>query len=129
MKRFIIISALVWLCVVSMTAQRDESKRLPMDTIPLLLPPFELKRNDTLLFNPGDTVPNPIWEKFLRKRGTTEGRTLEAPMDNMPVIVPPDHNFYMIVTKPDTSFHYHMRNLKEESNVPLYQKRRPPTQK
>jgi hypothetical protein len=117
MKRFIILSAMVWFCVVNITAQRNEIKRLPTDTIPLLLPPFELKRNDTLRFNPGDTIPYPIWEQYLRKKGATQGKTLEAPIDNMPVIMPPDHNFYMIVTKPDTIFHYYMRNLMDENKI------------
>ena len=125
MKRFIIIPAMVWFCVVNILAQRNEIKRLPTDTIPLLLPPFELKRNDTLRFNPGDTIPYPIWEKFLSKREATKSRTLEAPIDNMPVIVPPDHNFYMIVTKPDTTFHYYMRNLRNERMEPQSKERLP----
>ncbi|MBF6628160.1 MAG: hypothetical protein ITG04_06580 [Proteiniphilum sp.] len=115
MKRFIILTGLGWICVVYVMAQLNEHKRLSRDSIPTLLPPIEIVRVDTLLFNPGDTVPNPVWEKFIREKRRTTGRTLEAPHDNMPVIVPPDHNFYMIVTKPDTTFHYYMRNLHEES--------------
>jgi len=117
MKRFIIIPILVWFCVVHVMAQLNEDKRLPWDSIPPLLPPFEMKRIDTLRFNPGDTIPHPIWEKFLSKRGTTTDRTFVAPPDNMPVIVPPDHNFYMIVTKPDTAFHYYIRNGMDEKKI------------
>ncbi|NLY25151.1 MAG: hypothetical protein GX042_09135 [Bacteroidales bacterium] len=115
MKRFIILAALGWYCVVNLMAQLNENKSLPWDSIPPLLPPFEMKPVDTLRFNPGDTIPYPIWEKFLRKNEATTGRTIEAPMDKMPVIVPPDHNFYMIVTKPDTTFHFYMRNLHGKS--------------
>ena len=114
MKRFIILSALGWFCVVHLMAQFNQHKRFPWDSIPLVLPPFEMKPVDTLRFNPGDTIPYPIWQKFMSEKGTTKGRTLEAPLDQMPVIVPPDHNFFMIVTRPDTTFHYNMRNLHEE---------------
>ena len=128
MKRFIIIFMFIGLFAVNLISQKKERERLPWDTITATLPPFEMSRTDTLRFIPGDTIPTPIWEMYLKKKRTTEGKTLESPLDNMPVIVPPDHQFHMIVVKPDTSFHYYLRNLKEESKVPLYQKRRPPTQ-
>jgi len=117
MKRFIIISTLVVFFAGNLMSQQKENSRLPWDTIPLLLPPFNIERIDTLRFNPGDTIPSPIWQEFLKKNEITEKKTLMEPLDNMPVIVPPDHDFYMIITKPDTTFHYHMRNLMDENKI------------
>lgn len=126
MKQFIIISALGFFCVVHLMAQLNENKRLPWDSIPPSLPPFEMERTDTLRFNPGDTIPAPIWEKFLRNEGVAEFRTLNAPLDKMPVIVPPDHQFQMIVVVPDTTFYYYMRNPgKEERKTPAWRQQLP----
>jgi len=115
MKRFIIISVLVVFFAVNLMSQQKDRKQLPWDSIHPSLPPFEIERIDTLRFNPGDTIPTPIWEKFLKKEGRTAGRILKAPPDNMPVIVPPDHQFHMIVAEPDTTYHYYMRNLRKKS--------------
>ncbi len=115
MKRFIIISTLVVFFAVNVMSQQKDRKLLPRNSIPPSLPPFEMERIDTLRFNPGDTIPTPIWENYLKKEGKKAGRTLKAPPDNMPVIVPPDHQFHMIVVAPDTTYHYYMRNLRKES--------------
>ena len=117
MKKFILISLLIGLYGVNLMSQHKAPKGLPWDSLPSALPPFKIEPADTLRFYPGDTIPNPIWEKYLKKKNQekiTEKRMLTAPQDNMPVIVPPDHQFQMIVVKPDTTFHYYLRNLKDE---------------
>ena len=117
MKKYVLISLLIGLYGVNLMSQHKEPKRLPWDSVPSTLPPFKIEPADTLRFYPGDTIPNPIWEKYLKKKNQekiTEKRMLTAPQDNMPVIVPPDHQFQMIVVKPDTTFHYYLRNLKDE---------------
>ena len=117
MKKFILISLLIGLYRVNLMSQQKEPKRLPWDSVPPTLPPFKIERIDTLRFFPGDTIPEPIWEKYLKRKGqkrATEERMLTAPQDNMPVIVPPDHQFQMIVVRPDTIFQYYIRNLRDE---------------
>jgi hypothetical protein len=115
MKRFIIISILVVFFAVHLMSQQKDHQQFSRDSIPLSLPPFEIERIDTLRFNPGDTIPTPMWKNYLKKKGKTSGKTLKAPPDNMPVIVPPDHQFYMIVVEPDTTYHYYIRNLGKKS--------------
>ncbi|MDK2852265.1 MAG: hypothetical protein PWQ38_530 [Proteiniphilum sp.] len=119
MKRFIIIAAMVGLFVVNLRSQHQEHNRLPWDSIPRELPPFTLEGIDTLRFHPGDTIPAPIWKQFLKKQGRERARALPAPMDQMPVVVPPGYTFHMIVKKPDTTFLYHSRNLREEEKKSL----------
>lgn len=117
MKKLILISLLIGLYGVNLMSQHREPKRLPWDSVPPALPPFKIERTDTLRFFPGDTIPNPIWEKYLKKKNqekATEERMLTSPQDNMPVIVPPDHQFQMIVVRPDTLFRYFLRNLRDE---------------
>lgn len=85
-------------------------------------PPFKIERSDTLRFFPGDTIPDQIWEKYLKKKNqgdATDDKILIAPQDNMPVIVPPDYQFQMIVVRPDTTFHYYLRNLRDEEKNSL----------
>ena len=116
MKKFILISLLIGLCGVNMMSQHKEPKRLPWDSLPPALPPFKIERSDTLRFFPGDTIPDQIWEKYLKKKNqgdATDDKILIAPQDNMPVIVPPDYQFQMIVVRPDTTFHYYLRNLRD----------------
>lgn len=129
MKKLILISLLIGLYGVNLMSQHKEPKRLPWDSVPPALPPFKIERTDTLRFFPGDTIPNPIWKKYMMKKnqeGANEDRMITAPQDNMPVIVPPDHQFQMIVVRPDTTFHYYLRNLKdEEKKTPLQQQLRP----
>lgn len=120
MKKFILTSLLIGLYGVNLMSQQKELKRLPWDSIPSTLPPFKIEPADTLRFFPGDTIPNPIWEKYLKKKNQermAQERMLTAPQDNMPIIVPPDHQFQMIVVRPDTTFHYYMRNLRDEEKT------------
>ncbi len=122
MKKFILISLLIGLCGVNMMSQHKEPKRLPWDSLPPALPPFKIERSDTLRFFPGDTIPDQIWEKYLKKKNqgdATDDKILIAPQDNMPVIVPPDYQFQMIVVRPDTTFHYYLRNLRDEEKNSL----------
>lgn len=122
MKRFISTFALAGLFVVNLMSQQHDQLRLPWDTIPRKLPPLSLEGIDTLRFYPGDTIPPPIWEQFRKERERTGVKVLPAPPDNMPVVVPPDHTFHLIVAEPDTTFHYHSRNLwKEEKRSPSRQ--------
>jgi hypothetical protein len=83
------------------------------------LPPFNIEKRDTLRFHPGDTIPAPLWNKFLSDQAATAGKTLKSPVDRMPVVVPPDYNFFMIIVKPDSTVHYHIRNIKTGKDVPL----------
>lgn len=117
MKKLILISLLLGLYGVNLMSQQEEPKRLPWDSVSSTLPPFKIASADTLRFFPGDTIPTPLWEKYLKKKSQermTEERILTTPLDNMPVIVPPHHQFQMIVVKPDTTFHYFLRNLRDE---------------
>jgi len=125
MKKFIMISLLIGLCGVNMMSQHKVPKRLPWDSLPRTLPPFKIEPADTLRFFPGDTIPNPIWEKYLKRKDqgdVSDDKILVAPQDNMPVIVPPDRQFQMIVVRPDTTFHYYLRNLSEEKKKNPLQK-------
>ncbi|MDD4777122.1 MAG: hypothetical protein PHV53_02420 [Fermentimonas sp.] len=66
---------------------------------------------DTLNFNPGDTIPYLLWKKFPKESKDSLIKHFKSPVDQMPVIVPPNYNFSMIVVKPDSTVEYYIKNL------------------
>lgn len=125
MKRIIIAALLVGLYVVNLSSQQQELFQLPGDSIPRRLPPFRLEGTDTLRFNPGDTIPLPLWNQHLAQQKTDELLVIQSPFDGMPIVVPPGNTFHLIVTRPDATYHYHSRNLGEEEQNPLRARRHP----
>lgn len=119
MKRFILAAFLVGLSVVNLKSQQQEQFQLPWDSISRKLPPFRMEGTDTLRFNPGDTIPLPFWNRYLEQQKSEKKLVIKSPLDGMPIVVPPGHTFHMIVTRPDTTFHYHSRNLGKEEQNPL----------
>jgi hypothetical protein len=111
MKHFILISI-----IVSITFSLDAQKDVLTQDNTFFLPykpqlPREFVLPDTIRFYHGDTIPNSIWEKLRREFTESEIKPFKSPIDQMPVIVPPNYNFSMIVSKPDSSVQYYIRNL------------------
>lgn len=112
MKRFILISIIIVSFPVFLFAQKIV---ITQDTAKLLTHQFNLPRElslpDTFSFNPGDTIPNHLWEKFRKGLAESDIKSFKSTIDQMPVVVPPDYNFSMIVNKPDSTVQYYIRNL------------------
>ncbi|MDD3189098.1 MAG: hypothetical protein PHO13_06325 [Fermentimonas sp.] len=124
MKRFIFVSIIMASLPLFLYSQQivitPDTSKLQQRHFDFNLPEkldkeFHLPRKfsfpDTLNFNPGDTIPNHLWENFLRNQKDSLAKPFYAPLDQMPVIVPPDYNFSMIVVKPDSTVQYYIRNL------------------
>lgn len=116
MKKSLIIPMFLFLMVTGAFAQQRKQFVFPPDSLLKQLPRFENREIDTLRFyKPGDTIPNQLWENYLKSKKETN-KTFKAPLDNMPIIVPPNHTFSMTVIKPDSTVHYHIRNFGENDN-------------
>ena len=115
MKSLIFIFAFLFLAASGAIAQQRKFFVFPSDSLKSL-PRFEHKKIDTLeYYIPGDTIPNRLWEKYLKAQKDKKNKSFAAPMDNMPVIVPPEHAFSLIVVKTDTTVHYYLRNFGAEN--------------
>lgn len=142
MTKFILILLLSGFYVLNLMAHPKKPIRLPWDSIPTTLPPIKIDwidslhfslsdtvvvptfsistHIDTLLFSQCDSVPKNLWEsyrKYLDAERVNEARIIAAPLDNMPIIVPPSYNFQLQAQRPDTIYHFHIRNLREEEKL------------
>ena len=117
MKTFILISSLLFLTATCAFAQQRKFFVFPPDSLKQL-PQIEDGKPDTLrYYTPGDTIPKQLWENYLKAKKGAKNKVFIAPQDNMPIVVPPDHTFSLIVVKPDSTVHYHLRNFGTEKIV------------
>lgn len=116
MKALIFIP-IFFFAVIGTYAQERKLLPFPSDSLKSF-PPLEHRKIDTLrYYKPGDTIPNQLWENYLKSKKDNKNKSFAAPVDNMPIIVPPEHSFSLIIVKPDSTVHYHIRNFGTEKKV------------
>lgn len=127
MKKFILIFTLLSIVGINlMPHPKEPIGRLPWDSLLKSFPPFEIERIDKHRISPVDSIPNTLWENYqknLSVERATKIRIVTAPLDKMPVIVPPGSQSKMLVERPETTFHFYLRNLRDEEIMNSLQQR------